>query len=91
MITTSAPVLDQPDLLYTDMIRINAELFAGKAAVICGEERLSWHDFHLRTNQVANLLLDLGLQRNDKVCLVMDSSVLMFELLWGVVLSLIHI
>ena len=85
MITTSAPVLDQPDLLYTDMIRINAELFAGKAAVICGEERLSWHDFHLRTNQVANLLLDLGLQRNDKVCLVMDSSVLMFELLWGVV------
>lgn len=80
-----APALDQPALLYTDLIRINAELFGDKDALVCDGTRLSWRDFHLRSNQVANLLLELGLRRGDAVCLVMNSSVLMFELLWGVV------
>jgi long-chain acyl-CoA synthetase len=77
--------LDQPDLLYTDLIRINAELYGAKPAVVCGEERLSWRDFHARSNSLANLLLKLGVCKGDRVCLVMDSSILMFELLWGVV------
>jgi len=78
-------VLDQPGLLFTDMIRINAARFRDKPAVICDEDRLSWTDFHLRTNKVANALLAAGLQKGDKVCLVMNSSILMFELIWGVV------
>lgn len=77
--------LDQPELLYTDLIRINAALYGAKPALICEHERLSWADFHRRTNQVANALLALGVRRGDKICLVMNSSVPMFELLWGVV------
>ena len=80
-----APLLDQPDLLYTDSIRINAGLYRHKPAVICGEDRLSWTELHLRTNRVANALLSRGLQRGDKVCLVMNSSILMFEWIWGVI------
>lgn len=78
-------LLDQPGLLYTDLIRINATLQGGKPAVICGDERLSWRDFHARSNQVANALLAHGLQRGDRVCLVMNSSIRMFELIWGVI------
>jgi len=78
-------LLDQPNLLYTDLIRINADLFGRKAAVVCGDERLSWVDFHDRTNRIANALLSRGLQRGDKVCLVMNSTILMFELIWGVI------
>lgn len=81
----SEPVLDQPDLLYTDTIRINADLYPNKAAVVCDEDRLSWADFHRRSNMVANGLLGRGLKRGDKVCLVMNSSIIMFELIWGIV------
>jgi hypothetical protein len=58
MFAKNTLVLDQPDLLNTDLIRIIAELFGNKEAVVCGEERLSLHEFHYRTNQVANLLLN---------------------------------
>lgn len=86
MPTESTPMLlDQPELLYTDLIRINAALYGSKPAVVCGEGRLSWTDFHRRTNMVANALLAGGLARGDKVCLVMNSSIAMFELIWGVI------
>lgn len=78
-------LLDQPGLLFTDMIRVNAARFRDKPAVICGDAQLSWTDFHVRTNRVANALCDAGLSKGDKVCLVMNSSILMFELIWGTV------
>lgn len=77
--------LDQPALLYTDMIANNARYFAAKAAVICEGDQLTWAEFHKRTNKVANALLSLGLKKGDKVCLLMQSSIPMFELLWGTV------
>lgn len=78
-------VLDQPGLLFTDMIRINAARFRNKPVVICGKDQLSWADFHRRTNKVANALIQNGLSKGEKVCLVMNSSILMFELIWGTV------
>lgn len=77
--------LDQPGLLFTDMIRINAGQFRDKPAVICGDDRLSWTDFHCRTNVVGNALIALGMEKGDKVCLVMNSSIAMFELIWGTI------
>jgi len=77
--------LDQPGLFYTDMIANNAKYFAAKAAVICGNDQLSWAEFHKRTNKVANALLARGLKKGDKVCLLMQSSIPMFELLWGTI------
>lgn len=81
----ATPLLDQPDLLYTDLIRINARLHADKAAAVCNGERLTWRDFHAQTNRVANALLACGLQRGQRVCLVMNSSIPMFLLIWGVI------
>jgi acyl-CoA synthetase (AMP-forming)/AMP-acid ligase II len=77
--------LDQPGLFYTDVIRINAGLFKNKPAVVCGDARLSWADFNRRINKVANALLGLGLKKGDKVCLLMESSIPMFELIWGTI------
>lgn len=77
--------LDQPSLLYTDVIRINASLYQDKDAVVCGNQRLSWREFGRRVNQVANALRGLGVRKGDKVCLLMESSIPMFELLWGTV------
>lgn len=76
---------DQPDLLYTDLIRINARSQGDKPAAVCDDRRLSWRDFHARTNQVGNALLARGLARGERVCLVMNSSIEMFVLIWGVI------
>ncbi len=78
-------VLDQPGIFYPDVIAQNARYFAKKDAVVCGDDRLSWAEFHRRTNMVANALLAGGLQKGDRVCLLMTSSVRMFELLWGAI------
>jgi acyl-CoA synthetase (AMP-forming)/AMP-acid ligase II len=77
--------LDRPGLLYTDMIEHNAKIFRDKPAVVCGNDRLSWTEFHRRTNKVANALIALGVKKGDKVCLLMETSIAMFELLWGTI------
>ncbi len=79
------PLLDQPELLYPDIIAQNARFESRRAAVICGNDQLTWAQLHLRTNKVANALRGLGLKKGDKVCLFMHSSIAMFELLWGVI------
>lgn len=81
----SPAVLDQPGLFYPDVIAQNARYFAKKDAIVCGEERLNWAQFHRRTNMVANAMRAAGLQKGDRVCLLMTSSVRMFELLWGTI------
>ncbi|MGQ0696817.1 MAG: class I adenylate-forming enzyme family protein [Panacagrimonas sp.] len=75
----------QLDLLCHDAIGHNARLHGRHTAVVCGEQRLSWAELHLRTNQVANAILGLGLRKGDKVCTLMPNSIAAFELFWGVV------
>lgn len=79
--------LDQPPLLYTEQIRIHARLQGARPAAICDGQALSWGDFHRQTNQVAHALRAEGLQHGDRVCLVMNSSLDMFVLIWGVIKS----
>ena len=78
-------MLDQPGLFYSDVIEQNGKFLGDKPAVICGDEMLSWAQFDRRTNQVANALIEMGLKKGDKVCLFMQSSIAMFELLWGTI------
>lgn len=77
--------LIQPQLLYPDVIANNAKYFPNKVVAVCGDDRLGWAEFERRTNRVARALHGLGLRKNDKVCLLMHSSIEMFELLWGTI------
>ncbi|MEX0407298.1 AMP-binding protein [Aquibium sp. LZ166] len=78
-------LLDQPPLIFPDVIAHNARSHGAKTAVVCGQDRLSWAAFNRRTNMVANALIRAGLRKGDKVCLFMFNSIPMFELLWGTV------
>ncbi len=78
-------VLDSPPLVYPDVIAQNARYFGAKPCIVCGDESLSWAELDARTNQVANALLELGLQHGDRVCLHMSTSIAMFELMWGTI------
>ena len=78
-------IIDQPGLLFPDVIANHAKFLGRRTAVICGGDRLSWIDFDRRTNKVANALIATGIGKGDKVCLLMQNSMAMFELIWGTV------
>ncbi len=48
------------------------------------EEKVTFDDMRKRSNRVANFLNDLGLQKGDRVMLMMDTSVEIFELFLGI-------
>ncbi|MEM9847334.1 MAG: long-chain fatty acid--CoA ligase [Bacteroidota bacterium] len=47
----------------------SARRFPNKGAIIFGDTRLSFQQLHAMSNQVANALIDLGIQAGDKVAL----------------------
>ncbi len=82
---SEAALVDQPELLLPEVIANNAKFRGNHLAAICGEQRLTWRDFDRRSNQVANALIARGIERDDKVGLLMRNSIAMFELSWGVI------
>ncbi|MHB8794318.1 MAG: class I adenylate-forming enzyme family protein [Candidatus Nanopelagicales bacterium] len=77
--------LDQPHVLFPDVIRHNAKFYGAKTAVVCGNDRLSWAEFHAESNRYASALRYSGLERGDRVCLLMENSITAYLLLWGTI------
>ena len=76
-------LLDSPELIVTDVIATHTRLRPNKTAVVCGEERLTWAQFNARVDKVANALLQRGLKKGDKVCLLLQNSIPMLEAMIG--------
>ncbi len=60
-----------------------------KLALICADEngmerKVTYEDMRKRSNQVANFLRDLGLSKGDRVIVMMDTSVELYELILGI-------
>lgn len=70
-----------------DIIRNNAEQRGGMPALICGEQSRDWQALSLRLNRVANGLAELGLERGDRVAILMQNSVQMFEAMLGAIVG----
>ncbi len=49
-------------------------------ALVCGEHRLTHAEVNRRANRAANMLLGLGLRKGDRVGLVLDNSLELFDL-----------
>jgi long-chain acyl-CoA synthetase len=47
------------------------KVFGTREAVVCGDTRYSWHDFDQRTDALARGLAALGVQRGDRVAVLM--------------------
>ena len=77
--------IDDPQLFVTDVLANHARHYPNKLAVVCGDTERSWHDFDRNISRVANALLTDGLQKGDKVALLMGNSVEMLEVLFGIV------
>ncbi len=48
------------------------------------ERKITFNEMRERSNQVANFLRDLGLQKGDRVFMIMDASVEIYEIILGV-------
>jgi acyl-CoA synthetase (AMP-forming)/AMP-acid ligase II len=78
-------VLDQPFVNISDMLAQHGRFKARRLAVVCGEVRRTWGDFDAGISRVAHALIADGLQRGDRVAVLMDNSVDMLEVVFGVI------
>jgi acyl-CoA synthetase (AMP-forming)/AMP-acid ligase II len=74
---------DVPRPLIPDLIAQHGRWLARKPALLCGERRLTWHEFDRATNQVAHGLLGAGLGPGARVAVLMANSAGMAEVLFG--------
>ncbi|MFC2164651.1 class I adenylate-forming enzyme family protein [Acidobacteriota bacterium] len=74
-----------PIATIIDAISGYAKWQPNKPALICGEKRLSWFGFNDRINRVANALIDRGIQKGDKVSVLMGNTSEMVEIIFGAV------
>ena len=70
--------------LFPEIVALHGKWLGAKPAVVDGERVLSWRDFDLGTNRVANGLHALGVQRGDRVVVLMHNSLEMLEAIWGI-------
>ena len=61
----------------------NAARFPDKAAVMCGGEVRSWHDFDRRIDKVARTLAGMGIGKGDKIAVLATNSIEYLETFMG--------
>ncbi|HEY0745165.1 MAG TPA: class I adenylate-forming enzyme family protein [Steroidobacteraceae bacterium] len=76
-----------PGRSLPELIALHGKWRAARNAVIVGDRRLTWREFERDTAKAANGLRSLGLQSGDRVALLMDNSLEMAVLLFGIMRS----
>ena len=66
-----------------DSLLINAEKFPNKVALIVDEESRTYEGLNSRVNQLANRLLEIGLQKGDLIAILSENSVPWVEALYA--------
>lgn len=73
-----------PNETVVARLRSNAAAHPDRDALVCGQTRVTWGDLDLRTNQIANLLLDAGLQKGSNIAILSANSIAYAELFLGI-------
>jgi fatty-acyl-CoA synthase len=61
-------------LLVDDFLRRPAKLYPDKLAIVDGDLRFSYREFQARVNKLSHALLDLGVESEDRVCILSPNS-----------------
>jgi acyl-CoA synthetase (AMP-forming)/AMP-acid ligase II len=77
--------IDNADITIPDIFSSHGKFHRHKEAVVCGSVRRTWGSFNENMNRVANALLGVGIQRGDRVAVMMGNSVEMLEVMFGAV------
>jgi fatty-acyl-CoA synthase len=73
----------QVPLLVNDFLRRAARLYPSKIAVVDGPLRYSYRELQERVNRLSNALLELGIRRGDRVCMLGPNSHFFLESFYG--------
>ncbi|WP_084783211.1 class I adenylate-forming enzyme family protein [Bacillus dakarensis] len=65
------------------MLKRNARHYPDKLAIIVGDTRLTYKDFNDRVNQTADVLTKFGVNKGDRVAMLLSNSIEMLELFWA--------
>ncbi len=61
-------------LLVDDFLRRATQVYSEKTAIVDGDIRLTYGEFTTRVNRLSNALLELGLCRGDRACILSPNS-----------------
>ncbi len=53
-------------------------------AVVVDDYRLTWQAFNQRVNRLANVLLDLGIRKGEKIAMILPNCLELLEIYWAV-------
>jgi len=71
-------------MILGQLAKRNAKRYPRKTGVVSGSVRLTFEEFNRRVNSLANGLIDLGLRREDRVAVLLDSSYQYLELYFAI-------
>ena len=71
-------------MILGDIVKRNAKRYPQKTAVVFGSQRFTFDEFHHRVNSLANALVDLGLEPEDRVAILMDNGYHYLELYFAI-------
>ena len=71
-------------LLVNDFLRRAAKLYPNKEAIVDGTKRFTYRQYQERCNQLGHALLELGIQKGDRVCILSPNSHYFLESYFGV-------
>jgi len=80
-------ILDDAQAYLPDVWSAHARFRPEKIAVICGKRRETWRELNAGMNRVAHALLTAGVSRGDRVAVLMDNSVDMLHVMFGIAKS----
>ena len=72
-------------MILKDMLETAAQRYGDKAAIICGECRLSFAEFDSAANKMAGALKKLGVSRGQRVAMLLSSSPEFAVIYFGIV------
>ncbi len=71
-------------LLIGDFLRRAAKLYPNKTAIVDGSRRYTYREFQERVNRLGHGLLQIGVQKGDRVCILSPNSHFFLESYYGV-------
>ncbi|MCX7560627.1 AMP-binding protein [Sulfitobacter sp. F26204] len=78
-------MFDDAHLFLTDVFAGHARRSPKKSAIVCDDASLTWEEFDTLMNRIANALLRDGLQKGDRVAVLMGPSVECIATMFGCV------
>ena len=77
--------LDDPQVYLPDLFATHARHDPNRTAIVCGDERLSWGEFDAAMNRVAHSVLAKGVQKGDRIAVMLGNAAITPAIIYGVV------